>query len=635
MGLHVIALLVASCALGAIVVGAIVSGGKGDLGNGLRYVILPKPTTSLRRVAAFMVLALAWSVFIALDYHEVTVPVRWLLYKILTVASVSHPASVSYVSNVDPLLYLLILGALLSLQITRAQSKFSLLAGAGIVAVYIVGAPVVTGTSLVLASLLFVPTGIVYFLFDLVTLMLGFASLMGLIFGTTFLPQRYRFSSKVSSLRGTALLVVIAIVVVVLAGASFHLIGSWFLKETPASGLIVFLLIPTLFSLFEVVLLLIRAKEQPGQAKGALPAIDVIMPAFNEESAITDTIFSIDRAASVYGGVVRLFVADDGSTDRTVEVLHDLASRAQSLQVQVVLGRHGGKAVALNNALGATSAALVVRIDADILVDEQVFVNLPNWFANPGIGCVGAFDLPNPDLPAWYTKGRLFECLMTFGFTRLAYERLDGNNIPGTFMAFRREEAVAVGGFVEGMNGEDSDLTFNLGRLGLVSVIDRSIVIYEDVPQTFSAFIEQRTRWSRASFHVASRHFPGTANDVTPRYLVQLRFLFNKMSALMRPITYVSALIFFLLVPHGGFSPLRAVVLLAIGLLPQYVVLLAVTLYYGFWQELPFAVIWLPFTIVRKVGLLSGIFSLPPYRRSRYGEMLTTAGVPVGMRHER
>ncbi len=606
----------ASFAIGFIVFLLTISSGKGDLGNGLRHVILPKPVTHLGRVFAFVIFVLAWSVFIAIDYHEVTIPIRWFLYRILAFANVSHQTSVSYVSNVDPLLFLLILGGLLALQITRAHSKFSLLAGSGIVIVFALGGPVITGFVLSIASLLFMPTAIVYVLFDLVTLTLGFAAMMGLIFYTTFLPRRYRFAARVSSLPGAALLALIALVVVVVAGASFHLVGAWSLKAIPASGLIMFLMIPALFSMFEVVLLLVRGKERPGVVEGSLPTIDVIMPAFNEQVSIADTVFAIDRASSYYGGLVRLFVADDGSSDHTVEILRGVSTVMESLEVQVIAGGHVGKGRALNRALAATSAELVVRIDADILVDEKVFVNLPNWFANPDVGCVGAFDLPNPDLPAWYTKGRLFECLMTFGFTRLAYERFDGNNIPGTFMAFRREEALAVGGFVEGMNGEDSDLVFNLARLGLVSVIDRTIVIYEDVPQSFGAFLEQRTRWSRAAFHLASRHMPVARNDITPRYLFELRFVFNKLGALMRPITYVSAAVFFLLVPSSGFSPLRAVVLLGIGLVPQYLVLVAVTLYYGYWREIPFLIVWLPFTMARKIGLLSGIFSLPPYRRS-------------------
>jgi hypothetical protein len=97
----------------------------------------------------------------------------------------------------------------------------------------------------------------------------------------------------------------------------------------------------------------------------------------------------------------------------------------------------------------------------------------------------------------------------------------------------------------------------------------------------------------------------------------------------------VSAAVFFILVPHYGFSPLRAVVLLAIGLVPQYLVLLVVTLYYGFWREIPFLVVWLPFTIVRKIGLLSGLFSLPPYQRSQFAFDVVDEEGLVGVGHER
>jgi cellulose synthase/poly-beta-1,6-N-acetylglucosamine synthase-like glycosyltransferase len=80
--------------------------------------------------------------------------------------------------------------------------------------------------------------------------------------------------------------------------------------------------------------------------------------------------------------------------------------------------------------------------------------------------------------------------------------------IPGTFTAFRRAPAEAVGGFPVGMNGEDTDLTMQLGRLGYRAVIDPRIRCYEDVPRTAAEFVEQRTRWARAGFHVFARHEP-------------------------------------------------------------------------------------------------------------------------------
>ena len=52
--------------------------------------------------------------------------------------------------------------------------------------------------------------------------------------------------------------------------------------------------------------------------------------------------------------------------------------------------------------------------------------------------------------------------------------------IPGTFTAFRRGPAVTAGGFPVGMNGEDSDLTMQIGGLGYRVVVDPRIRSYED-----------------------------------------------------------------------------------------------------------------------------------------------------------
>ena len=43
----------------------------------------------------------------------------------------------------------------------------------------------------------------------------------------------------------------------------------------------------------------------------------MIIPAYNEEEVIVDTLTSIDAAAAHYGGPVRIILTNDGSTDRT------------------------------------------------------------------------------------------------------------------------------------------------------------------------------------------------------------------------------------------------------------------------------------------------------------------------------
>ncbi len=58
------------------------------------------------------------------------------------------------------------------------------------------------------------------------------------------------------------------------------------------------------------------------------------------------------------------------------------------------------------------------------------------------------------------------------------------------------------------MNGEDSDLTMQIGRLGYRVVVDPRIRSYEDVPRGIGEFVEQRTRRAKTSFHVYAEASP-------------------------------------------------------------------------------------------------------------------------------
>lgn len=608
---HGVVVVLGAVALLAAGSWAVLHGGRGDHGDGLRHVRLPSPQRSIPRLVVFIVAIVAWSILVARDWAEAAGALKAVLALILERAGLGASTASSYLVHTNPLLLLLEDGSLSSFVIARRHSVRSLVVSVGVLAVVLIGGPLVVGAAEVMASWFGAPSVVVFYLAELASLAAGFVGLLALIFLSSALPRRYAARVGLRPLASALLLIGVFVLILIGAGALARGIGGSLSAVSPPDGLLVFLALPALIMAVSVVLLLVRPKDRPGVGDPTEP-IDVIMPAFNEEAGIGAALAALDAAAAAYPGRVRVLVADDGSHDRTLEVIEMAAQTARAAEIVAVGGPHGGKAVALNRALEAASTRIVVRVDADILVDANCLRPLPDWFANPAIGCIGAFDLPNMALPAWYTRGRLFECLMTFGFSRLAFERVDANNVPGTYMAFRRAEALALGGFVEGMNGEDSDLTFNLGKLGLRSVIDPRIVIYEDVPQTLGAFLEQRTRWSRASFHVGARHLPWRARELHPRLIIQLRFLFNKLTSMIRPITYISSAVFFLLIPRVAGSPLRTLVLLAFTLAPQLLLLIGVALYWGFWRELRHLWVWVPFTMVRKLGLLSGILSLPP-----------------------
>jgi cellulose synthase/poly-beta-1,6-N-acetylglucosamine synthase-like glycosyltransferase len=162
------------------------------------------------------------------------------------------------------------------------------------------------------------------------------------------------------------------------------------------------------------------------------------------------------------------------------------------------------------------------------------------------------------------------------------------------------------------MNGEDSDVTMQIGRLGYRVVVDPRIRSYEDVPRSPGEFVEQRTRWARAGFHVYARHVPLRSGSAGPRvWFWTLRRGFSWFSiqaGLVAPIFLVELL---------ATSPAYRKNLLPFALvyLAGGAVALAVSLpyaiKYGFWRSILWSPTWFAYTFLRRLGTLEAAISLP------------------------
>ena len=268
---------------------------------------------------------------------------------------------------------------------------------------------------------------------------------------------------------------------------------------------------------------------------------------------------------------------------------------------------------ALNKALAQATDDIVIRIDADVEIAEEALTFVPGWFDDPTVGMVGALDLPNPRLRSWYAKGRLFECLVGFSYARRALQRIDAINcIPGTFTAFRPGPARSVGGFVDGMNGEDADLTMLMGRLGYRVVLDTRIRIYEDVPGSLRDFREQRTRWNRAGVHVFARHAPMRAGGGSARtWFFTLRAATLRVTAVLRPMVFATGVELTLLDPATRSRALEVLVFYLVAQTPTVAVIVVLAIRYGFARRLVWILWWYPFTLARRVIALEGMLTLP------------------------
>jgi len=140
--------------------------------------------------------------------------------------------------------------------------------------------------------------------------------------------------------------------------------------------------------------------------------IDVVLPAHNEGDGIASTLREFYEVVTTKGGIaVRFVVAEDGSTDNTVEVLNGLKDEFP-LQL-LSFSERKGYSKAVVDGLRATTSDVVAFIDSDGQCDPADFASLIE--ALPTADLVIGYRNPRHD--AGYRK------VMSFAF-KTVYERI-------------------------------------------------------------------------------------------------------------------------------------------------------------------------------------------------------------------
>jgi len=114
------------------------------------------------------------------------------------------------------------------------------------------------------------------------------------------------------------------------------------------------------------------------------PAISVIIPAFNEESYLPDTLQAVNKSAvlllSQHQARAEVIVVDNNSADATARVASLLGARVIT-ELEHNIGR------ARNCGAAAARAEMLVFLDADTHIPEQLLSSIHQALAIPG--CVG------------------------------------------------------------------------------------------------------------------------------------------------------------------------------------------------------------------------------------------------------
>jgi cellulose synthase/poly-beta-1,6-N-acetylglucosamine synthase-like glycosyltransferase len=249
-----------------------------------------------------------------------------------------------------------------------------------------------------------------------------------------------------------------------------------------------------------VLILAIRHRSQSRPTPDPRLAVSILIPAFNEEKVISRTVQSL--LASDYSGPMEILVVDDGSSDRTSEIVEAFSDA----RVRLIRQPNLGKARALQNAVAHANSEIFIFADADTQFDREALRYLVGALENEKTGAVsGQARVGNPRTFA--ARCQEIEYLCNFNLDRRAYAAWNCITVvPGAISAIKREAIVAAGGISLDTLAEDTDLTLAIHRAGYRVEYAPQAIAFTEAPETFSQLARQRFRWAFGTIQCVWKH---------------------------------------------------------------------------------------------------------------------------------
>ena len=136
------------------------------------------------------------------------------------------------------------------------------------------------------------------------------------------------------------------------------------------------------YPLLLMILAAVRRRHSPVAPLAEWPRISIVLPAYNEESVIRDTLQNLLRL-DYPAERCQILVVSDASTDRTDAIVGEYASRGVEL---LRLPHRRGKTGAENAALPVLRGEIIVNTDASVHVERGALKALIAHFADPTVG---------------------------------------------------------------------------------------------------------------------------------------------------------------------------------------------------------------------------------------------------------
>jgi len=306
------------------------------------------------------------------------------------------------------------------------------------------------------------------------------------------------------------------------------------------------------FMLFQAILVCFYKPASRWPADRPLPGCTVIVPAYNEGSAVADTLRSLLKS-DYPADKLEIIAINDGSKDDTWNWIKLAAGESNGLIRAINLEKNGGKKAALYRGFHEAKHELVITIDSDSIVESSTIANLVLPFADSKVGgAAGTVRVANINqgfIPKMLDIFFVFSC----DFLRCGQSTIGAVLCsPGAISAFRKSALLphldmwlnqTFCGLPSHI-GEDRALTSILLRNGYHVVLQKEAQITTNVPTDYPQLCRTLIRWTRGDVReglLMCQHFFRTFPKSWRIAALQLNLIFQ-LSGLILPLCSIPVL---------------------------------------------------------------------------------------------
>ena len=271
------------------------------------------------------------------------------------------------------------------------------------------------------------------------------------------------------------------------------------------------------------------------------PGVALVVPCHNEEENVRESVTQLLNQKYPDFEVIAI---NDGSRDRTQQILEELAKKDKRLRV-IHQAKNQGKAVGLNMAALLTDKEYLICIDCDTLLDEHAVAWFMQHFVHgPRVGAVTG----NPRIRNRSTLiGRIQvgEFSSIIGLIKRA-QRVYGRlfTVSGVVSAFRKTALHEVGYWSPEMLTEDIDVSWKLQFAHWDIRFEPKALCWILMPETLSGLWKQRLRWAMGGIQVLLKYFPLLFSWRKRRmWIIYVEFVFSIAWAYSMSLTMLLSLL--------------------------------------------------------------------------------------------